>query len=1018
MKHIAQPSQMSEFQAFCERRTGTNLDGLRFHDFSVREFRTFWSLFLEWSGVECDGSPELVCTDDRCEFARFFPNLRLSYPENLLRTISPVDDARIAITSYTASGAVERLTRGQLRQQVMRLAVEMERLGIGPGDRVVSLARNRGQAVIGALATAAVGAIFSSAALEMGVSAILGRFQQLKPKAMMLSGTLADRPLDEATSHKVDEIIRGLPDLSALVLLDDGPVHDSFHGAFVRLPDILADLSDFDEAAFRWKRFPFNHPLFILFTSGTTGLPKCLQHGAGGTLLEHLKEHRLHADLRANEKLFFYTTTAWMMWNWQLSALAVGCEIVLYDAPLSNTEAFWRTVSEERVSVLGTSPPFLRMCEDAKYVPSEKFTFEALRAVQSTGSILDARQYDWVRQNVKDVPVQSISGGTDIIGCFVLGHPDLPVRPGESQCRSLGLDVQAYQCGAPIPIGSAGDLVCCNPFPSCPIGFFGDDGTRFHKAYFSQNDGIWTHGDRIVFSEAGGAQILGRTDSTINVNGIRIGPSEIYRVLSGVPEVAEAMAIEQQMPSRSPASRIVLLIVPRFAGAIDSPTRKRIRRLLAQEASPAHVPGLIAEVSALPLTHTGKRSETAARDCLNGVEAVNSSAIANPDILAEIRRAVTSEEARISANRPEAHVNLEDMICQVWESALHVSDIDLDDNFFDLGGTSLSAIRICQTLSERLNITLGPWVVFQAPTVRSLTSGLRAENVGMSTTAIQLRAGGPARPLFIFPGMYGDVIELRALVSAMRGDRPVYGIRSRGLAPGERPHTSVEAMAHDCLQHLRALQPSGPYYIAGYSFGGLIAWEVACLLRAAEEDVAFLGLIDAQVHERLLPFPARWTFRTSRARRRIALALRQPLVQIANLCRRHVDLPWPAPRNHAPADGSATALMQRIGRVNMRAFSRYRPQHFDGAVTFFRASSRWHGFCDSLPVWIRLGGEVAVCELDGGHTDQMREPFVTALAEKLLNHAETAGENFPRVRASARPAGSEERKSVTKLVEA
>ncbi|HWO46828.1 MAG TPA: AMP-binding protein, partial [Solirubrobacterales bacterium] len=344
-----------------------------------------------------------------------------------------------------------------------------------------------------------------------------------------------------------------------------------------------------------WERFPFNHPLFILFTSGTTGPPKCIVHGAGGTLLEHLKEHRLHGDLRPADTLFFQTSAAWMMWNWQLSALACGARIVVYDGPIAEPGTLWRIVAEEDVSVFGTSPPYLQLCQDSGYSPRRADPPRALRSVLSTGSVLRDWQYDWVAEEVGPVKLQSISGGTDIIGCFVLGHPDLAVKRGTIQCRSLGLDVQALASEA-TPSGSdIGELVCRNPFPSRPLGFLGDgDRSRFHDAYFSQNEGVWTHGDLIEFDGDGRARIHGRSDGVLNIQGVRIGPSEIYQALREVPEVVEAMAVEQRRPE---GARLVLLAVLREGADLDADLGKRIRETIAGQTTPLHVPELVVGVA-------------------------------------------------------------------------------------------------------------------------------------------------------------------------------------------------------------------------------------------------------------------------------------------------------------------------------------------------------------------------------------------------------------------------------------
>src|SRR6476620_2102612 len=669
-------SQHAEFVAHCESSLGRGFGSPQeFQAWSVESFREFWRLFVEWADPIREGEPEPVCTSDACEAASFFPNLRLSYAENLLEPRGAGGDERVAILSRRGDGSRRELSRRELREQVRRLAAHLRGLGIGSGDRVVAIAANGPEAIVGALAAATLGATFSSAAPEMGAAAILSRFEQLSPK-LLLTGS----------GHGgLEEIIASLPTVVATIALDDGPLPDGIGGPTLRLAELLASPPP-EPLADGWERFPFNHPLFILFASGTTGAPKCIVHGAGGTLMEHLKEHRLHLDLGPSDVLFFHTSTAWMMWNWQLSALAAGCSIVVYDGPLAGPSTLWEIVAEEGVTSVGTSPPYLQLCEDAGYSPRRESSAPALRSVLSTGSVLRDWQFDWVAEEVGPVKLQSISGGTDIVGCFVLGHPALPVRRGMIQCRSLGLDVQALDTDRTPTDSPVGELICRNPFPSRPLGFLGDDGSRFHEAYFSQNEGVWTHGDLIEFDVDGQARIHGRSDGVLNVQGIRIGPAEIYGALHDVPEVVESMAVEQD---HGGDVRLVLLVVLRGGIPLDSALTRRIRRAIARHATAQHVPHLIVSVPELPVTHSGKRSERAGRAGVEGAATTNDEALANPGVLAVIRRATVDAERRRTPASDDDDGTIEGRVRAIWEEVLGVDALGADDDFFELGGTSL-----------------------------------------------------------------------------------------------------------------------------------------------------------------------------------------------------------------------------------------------------------------------------------------------------------------------------------------
>ena len=631
-------SQLAQFIRHCEAHLGRRFEGwLAFHAWSVEDHRTFWRLFVEWSGLLAEGEAEPVCVGDAVETARFFPALRLSYAENLLRPLG--DDERTAVSAWTESGAVTRVSRRALRDRVRRLAAALEAAGVREGDRVVALARNTIETIVACLATSAVGAVWSSANPDLGTEAVVSRFGQLDPVLLFAHRGYTHhgvhRPLDE----RVRDVAAALPSLRAVVALDDDDSIIAGLDLPVRALGTLEAAASPGAADRPWRRLPFDHPLFVLFSSGTTGAPKCIVHGAGGTLLEHLKEHRLHSDLGAADRLYFHTTCGWMMWNWQLSALASGTEIVLWDGSVSYPEpdALVRMLASERVTVFGASPAYFQFLRDAGISPAERVDLSALRAIQSTGSILFDAQYDWIVANVKHVPIQSISGGTDIVGCFVLGNPMLPVYRGESQCVSLALDVRAWTPEGTHTVGT-GELVCVRPFPSRPVGLFNDpDGSRFHAAYFAQHEGTWTHGDFVQLTERGTARILGRSDGTLNVRGVRIGPAELYAVVQDIPGIEESMALEQEAPREPGGSRLVLLVVLAQGLVLDRALTLRIKKELSQRASAAHVPAVIAQVPALPTTHSGKRSERAARDAMHGRTVVNASALRNPECLDAIR---------------------------------------------------------------------------------------------------------------------------------------------------------------------------------------------------------------------------------------------------------------------------------------------------------------------------------------------------------------------------------------------
>ncbi len=630
-------SQMTAFARQAAVRAGTPVLAASYsalHQYSTRQFRDFWRLFVEWSSVLVEGALDPVCRGDAIETAEFLPNARLSYAENLLRNRG-AHDREIALTARDETGAVRHFSMAELRSRVLRLASALRAAGVVEGDHLVAIARNGAEAVTACLATASIGATWSSVSPDLGADAIANRFAQLNPVGLFTSTGTSVHGVAKRLDEMAAMLLDSLPTVGFVMTLEDGSMPSvesrrrttSLEAAIATHPPLIHD----GEA---WPRFQFNHPLFVLFSSGTTGLPKCIVHGAGGTLIEHLKEHRLHTDLGPRDTMYFHTSCGWMMWNWQLSALASGARIVVYEGSVSfpKQDSLLQLLADERVTVFGTSPSYLQFCRDAGLMPAQSADLSALRVIQSTGSVLYDWMYDWAIKAVAPVPLQSISGGTDIIGCFVQGNPNLPVRRGESQCVGLGLDVRVMTAGGLMREGN-GELVCCSPFPSRPVRFVGDpDGSRFHDAYFSQHDGLWTHGDYVSLHSEG-ARILGRSDGTLNVRGIRIGPAEIYQIVLGFGEVAQAMALEQESPGDVGGTRLVLLLVLSADVVLDRSLTLRIKKALSVQASSNHVPSVIAQVAELPMTFSGKQSERAARDAINGRQAANRSALRNPKSL-------------------------------------------------------------------------------------------------------------------------------------------------------------------------------------------------------------------------------------------------------------------------------------------------------------------------------------------------------------------------------------------------
>ena len=993
-QEIVEKSQMTEFAGRLQNLTGrvfSSYDAL--HGFCSQEYRVFWEQFLGWSRLKYDGHVTPVCVGNEIESAVFFPDIRLNYAENLLAP-SENDDA-IALIACHSADRRECVTRRELREKVVRLANALEELGLSRGDRVVALLRNDADALAAALAVVALGATLSVAAPEMGVEAILARFAPLTPKLLFAHAATRVHDVGRPLGLRVAEVARHLPTLEAVIALD-GDLPSPLPYATIRLGELA---SRGTAESFQWKRFPFNHPLFIVFSSGTTGPPKCIVHSAGGTLLEHVKEHRLHCDLTRNDTMFFHTSCAWMMWNWQLSALATGVTLLLYDGPLHSAETLWAMVAREKVTVFGTSAVYLKMCEDAGLVPTGNLT--ALRAVLSTGSILYDDQYHWLRYNVKPIPLQSISGGTDILGCFVLGNPNLPVYPGESQCKSLGLDVRAI--ADPGLAEGIGELICANPFPSRPLGFFGDsDGKRFHDAYFAQNAGMWTHGDLIEFTGGGSARLHGRSDGVLNVHGNRVGPAEIYKVLQAFPQIEDALVVEQRLGTSLEQNQLLLLLVLRQGEVLEGELTGRIRRELAARNSSAHVPDSILSVPELPFTHSGKRSEAAARDAVNGMTIRNQQALRNPECLEAIGAAVKVHAGeRNDSPMGNSGSTLESLLTGLWEKLFGFSPIGLRDDFFELGGNSLHAASLVAKIRALTGRDVSIATFLHASTIEQLAAAIREGEYGPAGLVV-LREGQRERPLFIIHSFASTLLELWALGRELKCERAIYGIEARGLRDGEVLHSNLENMAAEYIQQVRTIQPHGPYALAGFSFGGLIAFEMAQQLVQSQEKIELVALVDTQVDERCLPFAA-WL---AHQRNRLAIDLRElrgrsprqvvayVFLKLSHLADRVRLLAGRSPElsgmdEQAFGELTLPPNMRRVRDGLRVAMAAYRPKPYRGKVTYFQASIPNPRLPNPVGFWRSIcQGGLEVIEAPGTHSNLILQPgvgYVAAALDSLLD---------------------------------
>jgi acetoacetyl-CoA synthetase len=610
------------------QRAGGFADYASLHRWSVERSEDFWSHVWDFCAVQGDKGARTLVDGDRMPGAKWFPDARLNFAQNLLRQADDSD----AIVFWGEDKVKKRLSRRQLHALVSRLQQALAAAGVRKGDRVAGYLPNLPESVAAMLATASLGATWSSCSPDFGVRGVLDRFGQIEPKVLFCADGYLYGGKEFDTQDKAREVLAQLPSVRRCVVLP-------YLGSQASVGQSLeAFIAPFEPRPVTFEQVAFDHPLYILFSSGTTGVPKCIVHGTGGTLLQHLKEHRLHSDVGPGDRVFYFTTLGWMMWNWLVSGLAAGATLLLYDGSpfVARARILFDFADAEGMTHFGTSAKFIDAIAKVGLKPRATHRLEKLRAILSTGSPLLPEGFDYVYANVKqDLCLSSISGGTDIVSCFVLGCPILPVWRGEIQCKGLGLAVEVFdERGRPVT-GEKGELVCTRPFPAMPIGFWNDpEGERYRAAYFEKYPGVWHHGDWCEITAHGGMIIYGRSDAVLNPGGVRIGTAEIYREVEQLDEVLESLVIGQDWEGDV---RVVLFVKLREGRVLDEDLINRIKKRIRENTTPRHVPAKVLQVADIPRTKSGKIVELAVRDVVHGREIKNLEALANPEALEYFR---------------------------------------------------------------------------------------------------------------------------------------------------------------------------------------------------------------------------------------------------------------------------------------------------------------------------------------------------------------------------------------------
>ncbi len=624
-------ANLTRFMKYLEGQKGksfSNYDEL--YQWSVTKRADFWEGIWNFGGVIASKSyNEILVDGDKMPGSKWFTGSRLNFAENLLR----YRDDQTALVFKSEQQDAVRITYAELYDRVARLAKSLRNMGVTVGDRVSGFVPNMMETIIAMLATTSIGAIWSSCSPDFGIKGVLDRFGQIEPKVVFTANGYFYNGKSFDSLQRVSDILNNLPSVEKVVVI---PYTESQPDISIINNSILFGdfLSSEDNLKIEFEQLPFDHPLYIMYSSGTTGVPKCIVHGAGGTLIQHLKEHLLHVDLNREDNLFYFTTCGWMMWNWLTSGLAVGATLILYDGSpfYPNGGTTFKLAEDEKITVFGTSAKFLASVQQAGINPGKEYDLSAIKTICSTGSPLSAESFEFVYREIKeDLDLASISGGTDIISCFALGNPILPVYSEELQCRGLGMKVEAFDdYGKPV-INERGELVCTASFPSMPIYFWNDpDNQKYLDAYFRRYPNIWCHGDFIMITETGGMIFYGRSDATLNPGGVRIGTAEIYRQVETIPEIKDSVVIGQNWDNDV---RVILFIILNEGVELTEELEKRIKTTIRKNTTPRHVPAKVIPVTDIPYTISGKKVELAVRKVVEGRKITNKDALANPQAL-------------------------------------------------------------------------------------------------------------------------------------------------------------------------------------------------------------------------------------------------------------------------------------------------------------------------------------------------------------------------------------------------